>query len=87
MQRAGWWETYTAVREALYEARRPLTVAEIVEWTGCAETTVRGDLRILRQQGRVVRLVGNPSRHLHVFWHRAQRQPLRTESRRASGAA
>lgn len=71
--RANWFATVTAVRETLYEAKRPLTVAEITELVEGKESTVRTHLKYLEERGRVVRLDEHPARFVHAFWAEKKR--------------
>ena len=65
-----WYATFTKTRDALYEAKRALTVPEIIEVTGCKDSTIRTHLARLIEDGRVVRLPGRPAFFVHKMWVR-----------------
>lgn len=65
---ARWMSTRTAVRETLYEAKRSMTIEELVEETEGAASTIRSHLADLVWDGRVVRIEDHPVRYIHSFW-------------------
>jgi len=67
---ARWMSTRTAVRETLYDARRPMTVEELTEATGGKATTIRSHLADLVLEARVLEIDGRPRSYVHWRWAR-----------------